>query len=159
MTTEREILDLLDSWFRSIEKNGAPGDVAKQIAELYAEDAVLVPTVWNGPCRGRQAIQNYFEEGFLPIEPKGFLINHFMSIEGDLAVNSGHYVFNVKDCEKKPDGDCDPERTHKSARFTFVYRRDPQSNKWLIVSHHSSKMPEEHSKQALKWVKTDYISE
>jgi hypothetical protein len=45
----------------------------------------------------------------------------------NLAINSGSYTFTFKD------------GSQAQARFTFVYQWDGES--WLIIEHHSSKMP------------------
>lgn len=36
-----------------------------------------------------------------------------------------------------PDG----QEVQKRARYSFVYRKDPASGKWMIVDHHSSLLP------------------
>lgn len=110
MRDEQEILGQLDIWFAALEK----GD-ADAIAKLYAADAILVPTKWDGPCNGRDAIRNYFSVQFLPERPHGFLINYFIHRDGDLAISSGHYVFVMNAQDGKP---------KVSARFTFVYKKD-----------------------------------
>lgn len=51
-----------------------------------------------------------------------------MRVFGDLAINSGLYTFTFAD------------GSTVAARFTFVYRRS--GDRWQIIEHHSSRMPE-----------------
>lgn len=153
---DEEILSLLQNWFEALKSSGNPD----KVTSLYAADAVLVPTLWNGPCYGANAIRNYFKAEFLPAHPEGYLVNYSITRAGDVVINSGHYVFMIDNHETEKlasEGNdkinpCE-KRVKKSARFTFVYRKTGQ--KWLIIAHHSSKMPEERSTTILKWVKSD----
>ena len=47
---------------------------------------------------------------------------------GDIAINSGVYTFTFKD------------GVSVQARFTYVYQWDGE--RWMIIEHHSSAMPE-----------------
>ncbi|QGM94487.1 DUF4440 domain-containing protein [Methylocystis rosea] len=156
MSNDQEILELIEIWFAALKDTSNPDTVTA----LYDDKAVLVPTLWNGPCFGKKAIRNYFEVAFLPVEPRGYVINYSIERREDVAINSGHYVFNIKDCQKEEHlaaagGLCNDDRVEKMARFTFVYRLDKPKNQWLIIAHHSSKMPEEHSTQVIRWVKSE----
>ena len=121
-----QIIALFDQWNNSL----ATGNPEK-VAENYAPDAILIPTVSNKIRHDRHEIADYFVH-FLELTPKGVLVESNVRIFGDIAINSGSYDFNVvkegKDAVVK-------------ARFTFVYRKGPDG-KWLIVEHHSSAMPE-----------------
>jgi uncharacterized protein (TIGR02246 family) len=142
MSDEQEILRQLEIWFEALKKGDAEG-----VSKLYAEDAILVPTKWDGPCNGRAAIRNYFSVQFLPECPDGFLINHFIHNDGTVAINSGHYVFVMNAALKK---------TKVSARFTFVYKKDAGGN-WAIVTHHSSTMPEQLPEQVKEDLNLQYV--
>ena len=53
-------------------------------------------------------------------------------VYGDIAIVSGAYTFSdVRD---------GVATNVRPARFTFVFRRD--GDRWLIVDHHSSRVPE-----------------
>lgn len=121
-----QIAALFDQWNSSL----AAGDPEK-VAENYAPDAILIPTVSNKIRHDKHEIADYFEH-FLPLKPKGVIVESNIRVFGDIAINSGAYDFTV-------------EKEGKSAvvkaRFTFVYRRGADG-KWLIVEHHSSAMPE-----------------
>ncbi|WP_363348613.1 SgcJ/EcaC family oxidoreductase [Methylocystis echinoides] len=156
--TNEQILGLLEKWFAALKDCTNP----ETVTALYAPDAVLVPTLWNGPCFGQKAIRNYFEAEFLPARPEGYLINYSISSTGNVAINSGHYVFEINDIKAiEADPTCcsaegrAKKRVKKNARYTFVYNKIGEE--WKIVAHHSSKMPEEHSAEAIRWVKSDCI--
>jgi len=59
------------------------------------------------------------------------------------AIHAGSYVF----CWDGADG----ETVRVKARFTFTYRKEADGS-WIIIEHHSSKMPE--APAALKPVST-----
>lgn len=124
---EREIAGLFDRWNAAL----ATGD-AGRVAELYARDGVLLPTVSNQVRASRAEIEDYFSH-FLAAKPRG-VVNYrqVRLLDDDSAVDAGVYTFTLTN----PDGS-----TRKvQARYTFVYeKRDGQ---WLIINHHSSAMPE-----------------
>ena len=99
----------------------------KQVAALYATDAILLPTVSNQVRHNHAEIEDYFVH-FLAKGPKGVIDESNVRIFGDLSINSGVYTFSFND------------GASVQARYTFVYRWDGQ--RWLIVEHHSSAMPE-----------------
>ncbi len=94
---------------------------------LYAEDAILLPTVSNTVRHTHAEIRDYFVH-FLQKGPLGDIDEANVRVFGDLAINSGLYTFMCDDAGQ----------VH--ARFTFVYRR--KGDGWEIVEHHSSRMPE-----------------
>lgn len=51
----------------------------------------------------------------------------------DVAINDGYYIFTFSDEAGNP--------KEKQARFSFVYRKNPQTGKWEIIDHHSSALP------------------
>lgn len=120
------ILKLFDQWNASL-ASGKPSSVA----ENYAPDAILLPTVSNKVRHNTAEIEDYFKH-FLELKPKGSIVEANVRIFGDLAINSGVYKFAVARDGKESD---------VMARFTFVYKRGADG-KWLIVEHHSSAMPE-----------------
>ena len=123
--TDPEIVALLEIWAASLETDD-PG----QVAALYAEDAVLVPTVSNLLRRGRAGITAYFTR-FLAKRPRARMHQIHVQRMGDIAIASGVYLF----CLTKEAGSAEVP-----ARFTFVCRREGAG--WIILSHHSSYMPE-----------------
>jgi uncharacterized protein (TIGR02246 family) len=92
---------------------------------------VLLPTVSNIPRTDRAGIVDYFTE-FLKSKPRGKITFSRISILDDTtAVDAGTYTFTLTK---------DGATTEVPARYTFVY--EYRDGRWLIINHHSSKMPE-----------------
>lgn len=126
LPAKAEIAGLFDAWNEALQ-TGGPHDVAL----LYAEDGVLLPTVSNQVRSNREEIADYFEH-FLELQPRGVINEqHIDILDYNTAVNSGVYTFDLE----KPDGP-----TFVVARYSFIYEK--VGGKWLIKSHHSSAMPE-----------------
>ena len=121
--TEEEIAALFDRWNDSLKT----GDPAK-VVDNYAERSILLPTVSNKPRLTREEKEDYFVH-FLVNEPVGTIDMRHIDISGDIAVDSGLYSFSFAKT-----GDV------VNARYSFVYKWD--GSQWLIISHHSSAMPE-----------------
>jgi len=123
---EQQIAALFPQWNAAL----ATGDPQK-VADLYAPDAVLLPTVSNEVRRSRAEIVDYFTK-FLQSKPQGVIENEIVDVlDADTAVNTGVYEFALT-----KDGKTERVR----ARYTYVY--ELREGKWLIVNHHSSAMPE-----------------
>ena len=122
MKVQEEILGCFDAWNRALQ-SGDPGEVAK----LYAADAILLPTVSNAVRHNFAEIRDYFAH-FMESHPSGRIDEPNVRVYGDLAINSGVYTFSF------------PDKPPIQGRFTFVYRKNGQ--RWEIVEHHSSRMPE-----------------
>jgi uncharacterized protein (TIGR02246 family) len=106
------------------------GDASK-VADNYAPDAILVPTVSNKVRHTRAEIVDYFKH-FLELSPKAVVLEANVRSYGDIMIDSGVYAFSVRKGGK--------DET-VVARFTFVYKKGPDGV-WRIVEHHSSAMPE-----------------
>lgn len=108
----------------------ATGDPQK-VADRYAPNAVLLPTVSNQVRSTRAEIVDYFEH-FLTAKPSGTILDsHVAVLDADDAIDAGTYRFSLTK---------DGTPTTVDARYTFVYEK--LDGKWLIVNHHSSAMPE-----------------
>ena len=118
----KQILALFDQWNNAL-KTGNP----KEVVALYANDAILLPTVSNKVRHNHEEIEDYFIH-FLAKVPSGQIDESNVRIYNDLAINSGIYTFTFADCSSV------------QARFSYVYKWDGE--KWLIIEHHSSQMPE-----------------
>lgn len=126
LPSKAEIAALFDDWNQTL-RTGGPHDMAL----LYAEDGVLLPTVSNDVRSNRVEIADYFEH-FLALHPRGTINEqHIDVLDTNTAVNSGVYTFDLIK-EGQP--------TFVVARYSYIYEKI--GGKWLIKSHHSSAMPE-----------------
>ncbi|MGC9540125.1 SgcJ/EcaC family oxidoreductase [Streptomyces sp. UG1] len=126
--SEREIAGLFDDWNTALQT----GDPDK-VADLYASDAVLLPTLSNKVRADRAGIVDYFEH-FLENKPVGTKVeSHINVLDGNSAIDAGVYEFALTDPETG-------EKSATKARYTYEYEK--RGGEWLIVNHHSSKMPE-----------------
>ncbi|WP_227747165.1 nuclear transport factor 2 family protein [Paraburkholderia franconis] len=121
-TSKKQIAALFDRWNDSL-KTGNPDKVVAN----YAPHSILLPTVSNKPRLTVEEKVDYFRH-FLENKPVGTIDFREIMIECNMAVDAGLYSF------KYGDG------TIVKARYTFTYEWN--GKKWLITSHHSSKMPE-----------------
>ncbi|MFF7767436.1 SgcJ/EcaC family oxidoreductase [Streptomyces massasporeus] len=127
--TKGQVLGLFDRWNAALQT----GDPDK-VADLYAKDAVLLPTVSNQVRTDRAGIVDYFEH-FLPNKPVGTKVESVVNIlDRDTVIDTGVYEFALTDHGTG-------EKSTVRARYTYAYEKQPNGN-WLIVNHHSSKMPQ-----------------
>ncbi|MET9833844.1 SgcJ/EcaC family oxidoreductase [Streptomyces sp. NPDC006385] len=127
--TKAQVLGLFDQWNAALQ-TGDP----KTVAGLYAKDAVLLPTVSNNVRSDGAEIVDYFEH-FLQNKPVGTKIeSHVNILDRNTAIDAGVYEFALTDPKTG-------QRSTVKARYTYAYEKQ-SDGKWLIVNHHSSKMPE-----------------
>ncbi len=122
MAAESEIRSLLDEWNAALQTRDAG-----RVAELYATDAILLPTVSNTVRHNHAEISAYFGH-FCAKGPRGVIDEANVRIFADVAISSGLYSFSFADGGSA------------QARFTFACRR--AGDGWEIIEHHSSRMPE-----------------
>ncbi len=121
--TQEDIKQLFGIWNAAL-ATGNPDTVTA----LYAEDAVLLPTVSNQVRHNHSEIRDYFVN-FLAKQPQGEIDEANTRVLGDnLASNSGVYTFTFGD------------GSQVTARFSYLYKRI--NGEWKIIEHHSSAMPE-----------------
>ncbi|WP_171109732.1 MULTISPECIES: SgcJ/EcaC family oxidoreductase [unclassified Streptomyces] len=126
--TKAEIAGLFDDWNAALQT----GD-AEKVADLYAKDAVLLPTVSNKVRTDRAGIVDYFEH-FQANKPVGKKIEtHINILDNNSALDAGVYQFALTDHETG-------EKSTVTARYTYEYEK--RGGEWRIVNHHSSAMPE-----------------
>lgn len=125
----KAVLALFDTWNAAL----ASGD-PKKVADLYAPDGVLLPTVSNSVRCDRKGLEDYFTN-FLKLQPQGVIDEYGIRQEavdsnGESSVisNSGIYTFTLG-----VDG------SQVQARYTYVYKKI--GDEWKILSHHSSQLP------------------
>ena len=103
----------------------------EKVADLYARDAVLLPTLSPEIRTTRKGIVDYFE-GFLAKHPSGEEIRSVVKVlDPRTAIDTGIYRFTFHNA--------DGTTTEVDARYTFVYEK--RHGTWLIINHHSSLMP------------------
>ena len=120
---EKTIAGLFDRWNDTL-RTGTPA----QIAALYADDAILLPTLSNTPRYTTAQRVDYFNH-FQAKRPRGHIDEHVVFLGCNVAVDAGVYTFTF-----------DKEGGRVQARYTFTYAHDGE--RWRITSHHSSAMPE-----------------
>ena len=121
--THDDVLGLFDTW------NAALATLdPDQVTALYAENAVLLPTVSNQVRHNPAEIRDYFV-GFLQKSPQGVIDESNVNILSEThATNSGVYTFTFGD------------GSTVTARFSYLYVASDTG--WKILQHHSSAMPE-----------------
>ncbi len=102
-------------------------------AALYAPDARLWGTLSAKQTIGREGVREYFHSGAQRVQTRTVNIGeHATRVYGNMAVSSGAYEFR----QTMPDGS--PRTIPARFSITFVN----QGGQWLIVDHHSSRLPE-----------------
>ena len=119
---ERQVEGLFESWNQAL----ATGDPA-QVAHLYGDHALLLPTLSSELRETPEAITDYFNS-FLARHPSGSVTHRQIRLGCNGAVDAGTYRFTLHD----------PEATVE-ARYTFVYGLE--DGQWRILHHHSSLQP------------------
>lgn len=117
------------NWCKAI---GTARGNPKVVVQYYAPGAVLIPTLSaDFLVNTNNGLDAYFKKltskPNLKCTPKK-LVTH---IRGGIATNTGFYDFSFTK---------NGETIVIPARFTFVYKKS--GDRWLITSHHSSKMPQ-----------------
>ncbi|WP_427921659.1 SgcJ/EcaC family oxidoreductase [Streptomyces sp. cg40] len=126
--SKKQIAALFDGWNAALQT----GDPEK-VADRYASDAVLLPTVSNKIRTDHAEIVDYFEH-FLANKPVGKKVETIVNVlDSNSAIDTGIYEFTLTD----PDTG---KKRVVEARYTYEYEK--RGGKWLIVNHHSSVMPE-----------------
>jgi uncharacterized protein (TIGR02246 family) len=120
---DADVLGLFDQWNTALSTLNPD-----TVTALYADNAVLLPTVSNQVRHNHEEIRDYFV-GFLQKSPQGVIDEFNVNILSDVhATNSGIYTFTFGD------------GSQVSARFSYLYVASADG--WKILQHHSSAMPE-----------------
>ena len=119
---QAHVAALFETWNDTL-RTGTPA----KVAALYADDAVLLPTLSNTPRYTTAARIDYFKH-FMARHPVGHVDERRIALGCNMVLDSGLYTFFFDD------------GTHVAARFSFAYVFD--GARWRIASHHSSAMPE-----------------
>ena len=120
---DADVLGLFDQWNTALSTLDPD-----TVTALYADNAVLLPTVSNQVRHNHEEVRDYFV-GFLQKSPQGVIDEFNVNILSDVhATNSGIYTFTFGD------------GSQVSARFSYLYVASDDG--WKILQHHSSAMPE-----------------
>jgi len=126
-STKAQIAALFDGWSAAVE-TGDP----EVVADRYAKDAVLLPTLSAQIRTDRAGIVDYMT-GFLAKKPVPAKVETVINVLDDnSALDTGLYEFKLTD-------PVTGEKSTAEARYTFEYEK--RGGKWLIVNHHSSLLP------------------
>jgi uncharacterized protein (TIGR02246 family) len=124
--TESEVKDLFQVWNKAL----ATLD-PDQVAACYSKKTApcLLPTVSDIPRTDYASIKAYFVD-FCKMEPQGEILESYVTIGHNWAMNDGIYEFTMGATGDKV-----------KARYSYVYTFE--DGEWKITHHHSSQMPEE----------------
>jgi len=130
MVTKKEVKETYYQWCKAI---GTAKGNPQEVVRFYAPDATLVPTLSHKILHNTDGgLDAYFSKltSFPNIHCDPEREN--IRIHDGTVINSGLYEFSYTNKEGR--------KVEIPSRFTFVYKRF--GDKWLIINHHSSKMPE-----------------
>ena len=125
---EKEEVDAAFTSWRTALSSGK----AENVVKLYDKDAILLATLAAKPLTTQEQRTEYFTG--LTAKPKlTATVNdkHIRLLDEDDAVVSGIYTFSFEEAGKT---------VEIPARYSFVYEKE--NGKWMIVEHHSSKVPQ-----------------
>lgn len=126
MPTEAEIAANFDAW-----KSALATKDPKQVAALFATDAILEPTVSNQIRDTPEEVEAYFVD-FLKLSPSPKINErHIRVLDENTAIDAGIWTFDVVK---------DGKDSWVTGRYCFVWEK--KDGAWKIQLLHSSKMPE-----------------
>lgn len=102
----------------------------EQVADLYADNATLIPTMFKKMATDRNAIVEYFTF-FLSLLPSATMKQEeVIPTSDDCYLHCGVYRFALT---------VEGEKQEVDARFTMVWQK--VGDEWRILHHHSSRNP------------------
>jgi uncharacterized protein (TIGR02246 family) len=122
--------ELVDSLFQHWAELVNAGD-PEAVADLYAADALLLPTLSARTRHSHGAIADYFS-GFATRHPQAEVVEHSVYAACNQLVDAGLYRFRFPAANSAPE-------TSLEARYTLVYGFNGQQ--WQLLHHHSSLLP------------------
>jgi hypothetical protein len=120
-----DVSTFLTDWVAAVESH----DAAKVVA-LYDNDAIFFSTFAVAPMKTQAERLAYYKKVVAEPDIKIDIVESHPHVFGDVAINSGLYTFHYTQ---------DGEPVTIPARFSFAYML--KGDKWMIIDHHSSKMP------------------
>ena len=123
---EDEVHARFEQWIATFNSHDAD-----RLSELYDQGARLLSTGGNEkPLDGRETIRVYFTPFLKRGDAVVFDHDDAVKVSSNIGVETGYYHFNI-DPTGKPDV--------WVSRYTFVFEK--KDGNWLIVHHHSSRVP------------------
>lgn len=125
-TAREQVAAATDAWRAAYDSR----DLAR-ITGAYAPDAVFWGTTMKTVATTPAAVQEYFKDA--PTRPNARVVfgEQQIRVYGDTAVNTGTYTFS---------DNRDGKATTTPARFSMVFNK--RGGRWVMVSHHSSRLPQ-----------------
>jgi uncharacterized protein (TIGR02246 family) len=120
-----DVKEALKQWEITVE-SGTLQDIMK----LYDKNAIMISTFAQTPLTSRSQLEDYFRQVIENPDIDVKIEESHPRVFGDMAVNSGRYTLSYTQ---------DGEPVSIPARFSFVYVL--RKGQWVIVDHHSSRMP------------------
>lgn len=138
---EAAIAQLFVRWNAALQLPTPDKPNPNAVVNLYAREAVLLPTVEIGPYTNPDDIRTYFEH-FLKNKPIGKIdeSKRTIRIGCNMAFDVGLYTFTFTACPQPPQPPDPKCPATVKARYTYVYKYYDDGG-WLIAHHHSSKDP------------------
>jgi len=102
----------------------------QKITGQYAKDAVFWGTSSKTVRDTPEAIMEYFAEARKRPDARVEIIEQHIQIYGNVAINTGLYNFSdIRDGKRVPN----------PSRFSMVFQQ--RGDGWVLVQHHSSRLP------------------
>lgn len=121
----REVVEATAAWVAAYNSR----DPARITAQ-YDPEAVLWGTTSATIRATPAAIADYFKDAAKRPDARVAVADQVVRVVGEMAVATGSYTFtDVREGKE----------VSNPARFTFVFQR--RGGRWLIASHHSSRVP------------------
>ena len=186
MATEKEIVALVEDWFTALRSLNVENvmrlystsaillptlkdkvmETPKDIAEYF--EGTFLKVNPDGKLKGKTHPKLYghiaTHSGLYEFEidgpPTGGPV---IQLNGSITVGSEEYEFKSAAIEAKPKarqastGSTASPRIRTVARFSFVYHKAKTDDKWLIVEHHSSVLPEKRTDTESKWLESYFL--
>lgn len=103
---------------------------AQAIADLYDKNAIMISTFVQMPITRHGDLLAYYKKVVANPDVHVEIEETHPRQFGNMAVNTGRYTLSYTQ---------EGEEVSTPARFSFVYQL--QNGKWIIVDHHSSRVP------------------
>jgi uncharacterized protein (TIGR02246 family) len=101
-----------------------------RITARYAPDAGFWGTVAKTVATTPAAVTEYFKDAGKRPNARVTIGEQYIRVYGDIGINTGYYTFTDV---------VDGKTVSNPSRFTMVFRN--MDGVWLIVAHHSSRVP------------------